>query len=73
MNTQELYTLFREHTTICTDSRAAESGSLFFALKGDQFDGNQYAASALQGGRSFAIVDDPEVVAGEAYVLVENV
>ena len=58
---------------VSTDSRHIEPRSLFFALRGDSFNGNAYASQALQTGASFAIVDDPEVVADERYLLVGNV
>ena len=43
---------------------------MFFALKGPNFDGNEYAAKALEQGASIAVVDDPKVVAGDQFVLV---
>lgn len=72
MNTSELYKIFIEHPIISIDSRTSESGALFFALKGDNFDGNQYAEAALQKC-SYAIVDDPKVVKSDKFILVGNV
>lgn len=71
MNTPALYEIFQKHPKICTDSRKAESGSLFFALKGDNFDGNKYAELALEKC-AFAIVDDPLVVKNDKYILVDD-
>ena len=70
-----LYELFLKHPQVTTDSRACPKGSLFFALRGDNFDGNRFAAQALAGGCAYAVVDDPEVVPeGDGrYVIVDNV
>lgn len=68
-----LYALFRQHPQVSTDSRAVLPGSLFFALKGESFDGNRYAAGALAAGAAGAVVDDPAVVLSERYLLVDDV
>jgi UDP-N-acetylmuramoyl-tripeptide--D-alanyl-D-alanine ligase len=59
---------------ITTDSRDCPEHSLFFALKGDSFDGNKFAATALQNGCAYAVVDDADTaVAGDKrYILVDN-
>jgi len=72
MTTQELYKIYRKHAQVAIDSRKVEKGSLFFALKGERFDGNRFAASALEAGAAYAIVDDPAVARGGRYVLVED-
>lgn len=56
-----------------TDSRKIRPGSIFFALKGGNFDGNQYALSAINKGAAYAIVDDVNVQGHEALIHVENV
>lgn len=53
----ELYVLFRQHRIVTTDSRKIEPGSIFFALKGEKFDGNDYALAALAAGAAYAVVD----------------
>ncbi len=58
--TEELYRIFLQHPEITTDSRDCPDGSIFFALKGDTFDGNAYAKAALSQGCSFAVVDEAE-------------
>ncbi len=55
----ELYSIYLNHSTISTDSRQIVPGCLFFALKGDTFDGNQYAKVALEAGAAYAVIDDP--------------
>ena len=47
---KDLYSLFLQHTTITTDSRDVPKDSIFFALKGETFDGNAYAKMALEKG-----------------------
>ena len=54
----ELYTLYKQHPTVTTDSRVCPPGSIFFALKGESFDGNAFAEKALQSGCAYAIIDD---------------
>lgn len=60
METEELYQIFTKHPEITTDSRCCPEGSIFFALKGDTFNGNAYALKALEQGCSYAVVDEPE-------------
>lgn len=55
----ELYAIFRRHPVVCTDTRKLTPGCLFFALKGDNFDGNRFARQAIAGGAAFAVIDDP--------------
>ena len=74
MDIQQLYTLFLQHPIVTTDSRDVPEGSLFFALRGDTFDGNAYAKAALAQGASYAIIDDKTVAeeGNEQLILVEN-
>jgi UDP-N-acetylmuramoyl-tripeptide--D-alanyl-D-alanine ligase len=59
-----LYQIFSNHPNICTDTRKVRKGDIFFALKGDQFNGNHFAIQALDNGAAYAIIDeetgDPE-------------
>ncbi len=73
MTIEQLYDAYLAHPIVTTDSRRTPQDSLFFALKGELFDGNQYAASALEQGCALAVVDDPAVVRDERYLLVEDV
>ena len=72
MDIKELYKLYQQHPTITTDSRDCPQGSIFLALKGDNFDGNKFAAQALEKGCALAIVDEKEYVADDRYILVDN-
>ena len=70
MNTEELYALYKEHPIVTTDSRKCPEGSIFFALKGETFDGNQYALQALEKGCAFAVVDNPEMANGDKRLIL---
>lgn len=56
-----LYEIFQQHPVITTDSRDCPDNSIFFALRGETFDGNQYAVKALQSGCAYAVVDDENI------------
>ena len=75
MKIAELYELYKQHPVVTTDSRKCPQGALFFALKGDSFNGNAFAAQALEQGCAYAIVDEVEYAVGgdEHYILVEDV
>ena len=68
----ELYEIFQEHPRICTDTRRVQKGDLFFALRGERFDGNAFAAQAIELGAVYAVVDDPAKAVSEQYILVED-
>ena len=72
MNIKELYKLYQQYPCITTDSRDCPEGSIFLALKGESFNGNQFAQSALDKGCAYAIVDEPEFSKGERFILVDN-
>ena len=72
MNIKELYKLYQQHPCITTDSRNCPEGSIFLALKGASFDGNQYALSALEKGCSYAIIDNPEYKKDDRIILVND-
>src|SRR5436305_4754694 len=55
---QKLYKIFSGHPNICTDTRKVRKGDIFFALKGENFNGNQFAGQALDNGAAYAIVDE---------------
>lgn len=73
MKIEELYKHFLTYPIVSTDSRRIEKDCLFFALKGENFDGNQYAVDALKKGAAFAIVDDPNLPSGSNLILVDDV
>lgn len=68
-----LNSLFLLHPIITTDSRDCPKGSIFFALKGESFNGNAYAAAALEKGCSYAVIDEPQYAADDRYIVVPDV
>lgn len=62
MEISELYKIFLQHPEVTTDSRNCPIGSIYFALKGDSFNGNAFAKTALEKGCAFAIIDEEEFV-----------
>jgi UDP-N-acetylmuramoyl-tripeptide--D-alanyl-D-alanine ligase len=71
MNIVEIYNRFKECGCVTTDTRTLKGGEMFFALKGENFDGNEYALKALEAGASYAVVnasakvaesDDPRLI-----------
>lgn len=69
---QRLYQAFLKSRSVCTDSRKVKPGELFFALKGDQFDGNKFALQALADGASLAVVDDENLGSDDRLVIVPD-
>ena len=70
---EKLYSIYRQHPVICTDTRRLTSGCLFFALKGENFDGNRFAAKAIEGGAAYAVVDDPSLRDMDRCLVVDDV
>ena len=62
MDIKELYKLYQQHPCITTDSRNCPEGSIFLALKGASFNGNQFAVQALEKGCAYAIIDESEIL-----------
>jgi len=73
MNIENLYQLFSENNIVDTDTRNIRKGSVFFALKGDNFNGNKFASKALKQGSNYAIIDEIEYKTGSNTILVDNV
>lgn len=72
MEISELYEIFKLHPLITTDTRKCPQGSIFFALKGEVFNGNQFAQQAIESGCSYAIVDEKEYVTHPNIIWVED-
>ncbi len=74
MTTPELYDKFRTHPIVTTDTRDCPKDSVFFALKGANFNGNAFAEKALEAGCAYAVVDDESVAKkDERMILVDDV
>jgi len=71
---EHIYQLFLKcHQKITTDTRKLEAGSVFFALKGDNFNANTFAQNAIDGGCSYAIVDEESIANGQTILYVTDV
>ncbi|MFB0937489.1 MAG: UDP-N-acetylmuramoyl-tripeptide--D-alanyl-D-alanine ligase [Urechidicola sp.] len=73
MTIKEIYNLYSEYYLVNTDTRNIRKNSIFFALKGENFNGNKYAEEAIKKGASYAIVDEEEYKTTESVILVDNV
>ncbi len=73
MEISELYKIYKSKSSICTDTRKIKKGGLFFALKGENFNGNLFAAKAISDGCSFAIIDEKKIAKNDKFILVKNV
>ena len=72
---EALYRIYLEHPLIQTDSRKVSEGELFFALKGEHFNGNLFAKQSLEKGAAYAIVDEPQEdgIGADRIIRVDNV
>ncbi|MFW6389124.1 MAG: Mur ligase family protein, partial [Marinilabiliaceae bacterium] len=70
---EELYDVFLETGKVCTDTRALIPGSIYFALKGERFDGNRFAHRALDQKCRLAVVDDEGIEDRPGLFRVPNV
>lgn len=73
MTIEELYHIYRQYPSVQTDTRKLKAGDIFFALKGDNFNGNAFAKQAIDNGAAFAIVDESQYEIPGKTILVENV
>lgn len=73
MEIQQLYHLYKQSYKVATDTRAELTNTIFFALKGGNFNGNAYAEKALGKGANFAVVDEKEFQTNDKIILVEDV
>jgi UDP-N-acetylmuramoyl-tripeptide--D-alanyl-D-alanine ligase len=73
MDAKTLYSYFLKSSSVITDSRKIEKGTLFVCLRGENFNGNKFAEEALNKGASFVVVDDLEYFKqNDQYILVED-
>lgn len=73
MDIQSIYSIYQKYPAICTDTRKIAPKSLFFALKGANFNGNAFAGQALEQGAAFAVIDEKEYAVDGRFILVDNV
>ncbi|MGB8705852.1 MAG: UDP-N-acetylmuramoyl-tripeptide--D-alanyl-D-alanine ligase [Gillisia sp.] len=72
MKIEKLHQLFLESAGVTTDSRNILDGGIFFALKGDNFNGNAFASKALEKGAKYAVIDEKEYAENEDCILVKD-
>ncbi|MGZ0015065.1 UDP-N-acetylmuramoyl-tripeptide--D-alanyl-D-alanine ligase [Yeosuana sp. AK3] len=73
MEIKELHARFLECTSVSTDTRKIKKDDMFFALKGENFNGNTYAEKAIELGAKYAIIDEAELNTSYQTILVDNV
>ena len=61
MNLKQLHDYFKDSSEVVTDSRKLKQDCLFIGLRGENFDGNQFAEMAIENGAKYALVDRPEI------------
>ena len=72
MDIKYIHTLFLKCSSVSIDTRKIETNSLFVAIKGDRFDANTFAETALQKGAIYVIIDDESHFIDERTIVVEN-
>ncbi len=72
MNIAALYEIFKQYPSVETDTRKIKQGDIFFALKGPNFNGNQYAEQAFAAGASYCVCDEQTSFTNEKIILVED-
>jgi UDP-N-acetylmuramoyl-tripeptide--D-alanyl-D-alanine ligase len=73
MITEQLYQIFLQHPQVSTDTRKIATGSIFFALKGVNFNANTFAAQALEMGAAYAVIDEAAYCVSDRFILVDDV
>lgn len=73
MTIDQLYKIYRQYPSVQTDTRKLKTGDIFFALKGPNFNGNQFATAALEAGSAYAVVDEAPVTPNDRIIVVDDV
>ena len=73
MEIKDLYNIYRQSYSVTTDSRNCPKNAIFFALKGENFNGNRFALAALENGCSYAVVDEWDGSDNPRVIVVKNV
>ena len=73
MTTEELYHIYLKHPSVQTDTRKLKPGDIFFALKGEHFNGNAFAKQALHEGAMYAVIDEKKFEIAGKTILVDDV
>ena len=70
---EELYSIYLKHTTLSKDSRNITESCIYLALKGENFNGNEFADDALKKGAAYVLIDEEKVWKDNRYLLVDDV
>ncbi|WP_140937046.1 UDP-N-acetylmuramoyl-tripeptide--D-alanyl-D-alanine ligase [Sphingobacterium lumbrici] len=73
MQIDQLYDIYKAFPKVTTDTRNIAADSIFFALKGANFNGNEFADQALAAGAKYVVIDEPQYGKGDHYIVVEDV
>jgi UDP-N-acetylmuramoyl-tripeptide--D-alanyl-D-alanine ligase len=73
MQLTALYTIYQKHPSVQTDTRKLKAGDIFFALKGDNFNGNAFARQAIESGAAYAVIDEAAYEIPGRTILVDDV
>jgi UDP-N-acetylmuramoyl-tripeptide--D-alanyl-D-alanine ligase len=73
MTIEQLYDIYRQYPSVQTDTRKLKEGDLFFALKGPNFNGNEFAPAALAAGSAYAVVDEAPITPDDRIIVVDDV
>lgn len=73
MSIEQLYTIYQQYPSVQTDTRKLKAGDIFFALKGENFNGNAFAAKAIETGAAYAVIDEKEFAIEGKTILVPDV
>jgi UDP-N-acetylmuramoyl-tripeptide--D-alanyl-D-alanine ligase len=73
MTIDQLYKIYRQYPSVQTDTRKLKTGDIFFALKGPNFNANQFATAALEAGSAYAIVDEAPATPNDRIIVVDDV
>ena len=73
MTIEKVHQLFLKYPQVSTDTRNIQPNCIYFALKGQNFNGNKFASEAILNGAAYAVVDEEKYVKGDAFILVDDV
>ncbi len=73
MTIAQLYKLYQQYPYVETDTRKLRKGCIFFALSGENFNGNSFAQQALDKGAAYAVIDDRTYAVNDNCIVVDNV
>ena len=73
MKISELYEIYKKYASVQTDTRKIKKGDIFFALKGLNFNGNEFVQNAIEAGASYAVIDEKKFEIPDKTILVDDV